>query len=99
MDTVSEIEHHWSAAAVVIEAIVERLEGPESESVRLALDTISSSDLVQVEYMLIFMALQNLHRLGLPLTRESIVEELSRVEPIGKGGFAWGVFENIWEQR
>jgi hypothetical protein len=98
-EEVLRIHEQWDAAAVLLAGMIQRLNGPESEVIRNAIDQVSPGALVQVEYMMIFQGLQNLSKAGEPLTHDRLLKAVRLLEPCQAFGFACMTLESFWEQR
>jgi hypothetical protein len=89
----------WAAATTLIAGVIQRLETPRAAAVHPALSSVLPGALAQVELMMIHEACQSLHAAGAPLTHDSVLAEIRKLEPGGAFGFACIVFENLWQKR
>ena len=93
------IREQWQAASTLLAGIVQRLGTNEEETIYPVIETVSYGDLVQVELMMVFGAIQSVYRAGRPLVHDTILSEVQAGEPGGRFGLACGVFEQLWENR
>ena len=94
-----EIRDQWDAASILMIGIVQRLEGPPSEMVSLALKQVAPGSLVQVELMIILSALQDVSRSGVALTHDTALEAVRLHDPGKSVAFACSTFEHLWKDR